>query len=195
MKEVIKPLIVEEWKPLICDKVDPTMYEVSNIGRIRNRKGKILKSFDNNNGYYKVELFKDIPYRYQDANRYVAETVHRAVMKAFYPIPNQNEMTVNHLDGDHSNNCILNLEWATQKENNDHAFRTGLNKNYCESAYQAKLTNKQVTKICELLQEKNHSYSEILSIIGLEITDNNKDLIGNIKRRIAWTRISNNYIW
>ena len=195
MTQVIKPLIFEEWKPFIYDKVTPGMYEVSNIGRVRNNKGHILKEIKLNSGYYAVRFYKDKPYRFEDSNRYKIVTTHRAVMTTFCPIKNPNEMTINHNDGDSTNNCILNLEWVTQKENNSHAFRTGLNNNYCENAYQAKLTNQQVIRICELLQEGNHSYSEILTIIGLDLTDNNKDMIGNVKRRIAWTRISDNYIW
>ena len=41
MTQVIKPLIFEEWKPFVYDKVTPGMYEVSNIGRVRNNKGQI----------------------------------------------------------------------------------------------------------------------------------------------------------
>lgn len=190
----IKPLIFEEWKPFIYDKVTPKKYEISNFGNVRNCRGKILKPVKLNSGYYAVRFYKDNPYRYTDNNRYKMVTVHRAVMSNFCPIINSNEMTINHKDGDHNNNCIANLEWATQKENNIHAFNTGLNNNYCENAYQAKLNNEQVHQICKLLQE-NYSYKEILIYLGLDVTDNNKDLIGNIKRRIAWTRISKNYIW
>ena len=32
-----------------------------------------------------------------------------------------------------------------------------------------------------------------LNYKGMEATDNNRDLIGNIKRRIAWTFISKDY--
>lgn len=31
--------------------------------------------------------------------------------------------------------------------------------------------------------------------MGMENNDNNRDLIGNIKRRIAWTHISKNYVF
>lgn len=194
MNEAIKPLIFEEWKPFVYDKVTSGKYEISNLGRVKNNKGQILKEIKLNSGYYALRFFKDKPFRYTDTNRYKMVTTHRAVMTNFCPISNPNEMTINHIDGDHTNNCILNLEWVSQKENNLHAFTTGLNKNYCENAYQAKLTNDQVNKICKLLQE-NYSYKDILIILGIEVTDNNKDLIGNIKRRIAWTRISKNYIW
>ena len=51
--------------------------------------------------------------------------LHRLLAKAF--IPNQeNKETVNHIDGDPSNNIIDNLEWLTQSENSKHAHSTGL---------------------------------------------------------------------
>ena len=51
--------------------------------------------------------------------------VSRLVATAF--IPNlENKPTINHIDGNPLNNNIVNLEWATYKENNSHAFKTGL---------------------------------------------------------------------
>lgn len=53
-------------------------------------------------------------------------SVHRLVASAFLPNPEDKE-TVNHIDGNKQNNCLSNLEWATQAENNAHARRLGLN--------------------------------------------------------------------
>lgn len=51
--------------------------------------------------------------------------VHRLI--AFMYIPNpDNKPTVNHIDGDPSNNNIKNLEWATYSEQTVHAYETGL---------------------------------------------------------------------
>ena len=61
--------------------------------------------------------------------------VHRVVCYAFHPIEGLDEfedyahLQVNHKDGEKSNNCKDNLEWATRSENNLHAHRTKLNPN------------------------------------------------------------------
>lgn len=52
--------------------------------------------------------------------------VHRMVLMAFSPVENYKELSVNHKDGVKGNNNIENLEWATHKENINHAIENGL---------------------------------------------------------------------
>ena len=96
----------EQWK--VIEGFD--LYEISNTGKIRNKKGKILKPFDNGKGYLKFTLKQD--------GRRKSKYIHRLVASAFIPNPD-NKPFINHIDNDPTNNCSENLEWCTHQENID----------------------------------------------------------------------------
>lgn len=114
LKVVIK--MKEIWKDI---KYYEGLYKVSNKGRIKSfhgRKPKILKPQKDRYGYYGVHLCKDGTSCYYH--------IHRAVAWAFAP----NRVVVNHIDGNHKNNCADNLEWVTASYNTKHAYEIGLKK-------------------------------------------------------------------
>ena len=92
-------------------------YLVSNTGRIRRNGSDKDHSVRDRKGYYAVDL-------YENGER-STERVHILVAEAFVPNPNNNPM-VYHKDGNKHNNNAENLEWVTNKENCDHAWKTGL---------------------------------------------------------------------
>lgn len=95
-------------------------YEVSDMGRVRNRvTGCVLRPGRNKDGYQQINLYLN--------RKRKSQHIHRLVANAFIPNP-ENKRTVNHIDGDKTNNRVENLEWATYSENNKHAHDSGLNK-------------------------------------------------------------------
>ena len=113
---------MEIWKisPLCFDHV-----EVSNFGRIRikdrkvtyvqngkefeqTRKGKIVSPWIGHNGYLIIAIKKD-----GSRPKFL---VHRLVASAFCENFDPN-ITVNHIDGNKTNNHWTNLEWISRSEN------------------------------------------------------------------------------
>lgn len=95
-------------------------YEVSIFGEVRNStSSRVLKQYVSKNGYSLIKL------RNEQGSKGLK--VHRLVAQAF--IPNTlNKSCINHIDGNKRNNSSINLEWVTVKENNQHAYDTGLKK-------------------------------------------------------------------
>ena len=106
----------EEWKDIESWE---EFYEVSNFGRVRNKKtNKFVTGDINNCGYYRVTLYHN-----NNKQRFFR---HRLVASHFIPNNDETKTFVNHIDGDKSNNVVTNLEWVTQSENEKHAFKNNL---------------------------------------------------------------------
>lgn len=110
--------MLEQWKEII----EASNYEVSNLGRVRNKTTKkILKGRLSKSGYLQVSVKLNETQKF--SNRYI----HRLV--AVYWIANpENKREVNHIDGDKENNAIENLEWVTSSENQKYRHKLGNNK-------------------------------------------------------------------
>lgn len=123
-KEEFKDLPGEVWRPV---KNYEGWYEVSNMGRVRSVDryvterntgkvrffpGQLLKQKKHKkNAYLRVNL------RQNDVK--TTFLVHRLVAIAFHPNPT-NLPCVNHKDEDPKNNRADNLEWCTEKYNNNY---------------------------------------------------------------------------
>jgi hypothetical protein len=142
-------------------------YAVSSLGRVKRLTakqgtwpGKILKARMNgkrSGNYYFVSL----PDRDSD---YHGKAVARLVALAFISNPD-NKPEVNHKNGDKANNTVSNLEWATHKENGEHAGRTGLMPRG-SLAGKAKLTEKDIP-IIKRLRAKGKTLQSIGDKFGV----------------------------
>ena len=149
----------EVWRPVVGYE---GLYEVSSLGNVRslpNNRHKeplLLTQAVHWKGYLRVALRKKGERKYK--------RVHRLVAEAFIPNP-ENKPTVNHKDGQRSNNCLDNLEWATMSENKHHSIdKLGArpwNENvrrvkcietgevYCSATYASKMTGVSVFMILQ----------------------------------------------
>lgn len=103
--------MTENWTDIITHK---SLYQISDLGRVRNHRGRILKGYTNSKGYQMVHL------RTKDSNKLYS--IHRLVAIHFIPNPD-NLPEVNHKDEDKANNCADNLEWCTTKYNSNYGTR------------------------------------------------------------------------
>lgn len=151
-------------------------YKVSNLSRILDTKRNvILVPYNHNKNYKRIALNKNKKQHHL--------YFHRLLAYAFIPNP-ENKPFINHIDGNPSNNLISNLEWCTQKENVQHAYRTGLSKSTtCELARNAKITNIQAIEIAS--QYGILSVKELMSKYGMS-----KSTINNILTGRSWSEVT-----
>lgn len=114
-------------------------YKIDTNGIVYSKKGKPLKGSLRGRGKYLSVHLRD------ETGKSYLPVVHRLVAQTFIPNP-ENKNTVNHIDANKYNNKLENLEWATNKEQVDHAFKVGLGR-MGETHGQHILTEKEVLKI------------------------------------------------
>ena len=105
------------WKPLVYNGELYETYEVQDSGEIRHAITKLVrKLYVDHRGYQAVTIYTG-----RDGDKKITKCIkiHRAVAGTFLDNP-EGKQTVNHKDGNKLNNALSNLEWSTQKENNEH---------------------------------------------------------------------------
>lgn len=91
-----------------------TSYIVYSDGRVWSElRNRFIKAVPIGNGYERVSIHSKPMY------------LHRVVAETFLP-NSENKKTVNHKNGNKTDNRVENLEWATYSENMRHAFDNGL---------------------------------------------------------------------
>ncbi len=108
--------MIEEWKDI---KGYKGHYMISDRGRVKSLKfgkTKILNSRISKNGYDECYLSID--------GKGKQVKVHRLVLQHFLLNP-ENKPHVNHINSKRDDNRLENLEWCTNKENMEHAWKFG----------------------------------------------------------------------
>lgn len=103
-------------------------YYIYDNGEVFNEKTqKFLKGSINNSGYKYYRLSKD--------NKKKMFYAHRLVAENFLIKQSNDELVVNHIDGNKINNDISNLEWTTYSQNVKHAHQNNLIKKSRKKEY------------------------------------------------------------
>lgn len=123
----------EQWIECYFSK----QYEVSNLGRVRNRKTKIIqKGTINSEGYHIVSIGNK-NYR-----------THRVILQSWNPRIDFEDLTVDHINGKRADNRLENLRWISMEDNTLAMLNN-----------RAKF-QKELTRLLE-----SHTYDEILEIL------------------------------
>lgn len=174
----IENLPGEVWKIVTKGVPDKSsnMLKVSNLGRVaRARK--------HGNGHWEllVPTFLGDYYKLKIAEKNIA--IHRLVGLTFLESPKVLKRTdvVNHLNGDTKDNCVENLEWTTQSENSQHAYRLAHNSDLVVSV-------EQVCRITKSVIATFNSMSEAARHIKVDVASINRCVKGR-------QHTSMGYIW
>ena len=166
--------MINELRKQYEEKFGSRPFNVEKDGRVYSyRLGRYLKGEKMKKGYVRYKI---------DGKRIMG---HRLVAEMFIPNP-KNKPFVNHKNGKKDDNRVENLEWCTAKENDKHAWATGLKKaRKGVEHHKAKLNEKQVRVIKHMLTFKNRmTYREIAKIFGVY-----ESLVGKICRGELWKHI------
>ena len=168
-----------QWKGLKYQSQDfSDKYIISEYGEVQNiLTGTILKQSTNRGGYKYVCI--SLP---RDLNIGIRKTIiiHKAVAYTFLPV--SSETTVDHVDGNKSNNHYTNLEWVSSYENSKRAYEKGLSVPPPPESYQ-KLNDDKVFKILMLLDEGNMSHQSIANMFNVSRSTISQIYRGDIHKK------------
>lgn len=182
---MIEDMEGEIWKDVVGFE---GLYTVSNMGRVKSsekivryrwgervNKARILKPNNLDQRYDQVTLCR---------NKYQKKiTVHRLVVITFLDM-DATKNSINHKDGNKRNNCASNLEWCTQKENIDHAYKLGLmHGRKGEKHPNSLLTNDNVAQMKAMLKDGART-RDLVKIFNVS-----EDVIYQIKVGNSWKHI------
>ena len=181
----------EIWKPIIYKDIKRNMYEISNLGRVRNvLTGHILSLCPSEKGYMMVLLSCNKSLN----RRHVSIKIHRLVALNFVEGRDEEHNEVDHKDGNKRNNKASNLEWVTHLENIHRGYENGLIpiKRGSEIGT-SKYSEDLIHYICKLLLWYNGDCNKVYKSFDKECISISRNLIHGIKYKSSWMHISDRY--
>lgn len=153
-------------------RVDPE------LGIVYGKRGSAFRRM-NSWGYIQI--------KFRDPNDWRTEhaaLAHRVIWEAVHG-PLDAGLTINHIDGDKTNNRLTNLESVTQAENVRHAYATGLNAGRRgEDHVHAVLSDNDVREIYRRAWS-GEPQAAIGAAYGV-----GRSIVSNIKRGWAWDHVT-----
>lgn len=159
---------IKQFRPLIDEEMVANEkwvyydddYDLSNYGRVKHKfknHYRLISGSLHQDGYIFVTLHgKQYP-------------LHRLIAKIFHPETYNENLVVNHKDGNKQNNFADNLEWITQKENIKHSIENNLQPKNMKT-YTGKFTAEQRKEIKSMWDNGNLSKREIAKKFGVSHT-------------------------
>lgn len=138
---------------------------VSSFGRVKNFfTDYIIAQRETEQGYRSCTIGL---YQTTGIKRNKSALVHRLVAETFFSYLNCVEYEVNHINGDKSNNSIMNLNWMTRAENLDHALELGLIKpRFGKDNGMYKYTDDDIKALDELRKE-GYTFKQLGNLLGI----------------------------
>lgn len=134
------------------------IYTVNKNGDVFSiKRNRFLNPSINKDGYSCVSLSKN--------GKSKQHRVHRIVAESFLENP-ENKRTVNHINLNKQDNSLINLEWATDFENINHAIQNGICFHIKNGVHNCtKVTGTMLLYAIELRKVKNFNYYQIQKVI------------------------------
>ena len=162
--------MIEEWRTI--DWIAEGRFEVSSIGRVRNKRTGRIRALRPRTGYWRVGIEMRVV------------SVHRLVATAFLPNPD-GKPYVNHKNCVRTDNRVENLEWCTHLENMRHASRSGrMVAMKGEENPASKLSDEQVRRIREIYATRRLTQKQVGAMFGVS-----QRMVCLITRREKWVHV------
>lgn len=155
----------EEWRIVIGDN----SYLVSSHGRVKRLRHRITYK-DGRTFIREERILKSTPkqgYPSVGIKSRGPVCIHTLVAEAFLGPKPKDARTVNHKDGNKSNNNADNLEWASYSENNRHARLTKLNRQHGENCNLTYFGDDVIDAIRILWPTNRFTYKELGALFNM----------------------------